>query len=490
MPVVMPYRTCKQNRRVSNKRRLCSTYLNRLRNLSTIVVLAGLALFIPSAAARAQAPPPARPQKAAGPPQEIPGMNKIEHVVWIIQENRSFDNYFGTYPGADGFSPGICSPVLPGSSKCIKPFHLHVPMPACDLSHGWDAAHAAYDHGAMDGYVWAEGSPYTMAYLDGRDIPNYWAYAHHYTLADRFFSSLNGPSLPNHVYTVAATSGGLTENVCSQNNVLGRLKEVMDDPDGFSFAAIINRLASHGVSWKYYVERTKQPPPASDPCHVKDPEPQQFGLWNPLPGFKSIRDNPKLMSRLVDQTEYFRDLKQGTLPQVSWLIPTFQDSEHPPEPVGQGMWYVTRLINALMQSKYWANTAIFLTWDDYGGFYDHVPPPELDAFGYGPRVPLLVISPYAKPGYVTSQAGGFSSILRFIEERYHLPHLTARDDRTGDMADAFDFNQKPNPPLIIPVPTGLTPSHYRRYDCTYQPSVPISPRGIRFAPVGAGRTGH
>jgi phospholipase C len=428
----------------------------------------------------------AKPAQAAGPA----GMQKIQHIIWIIQENRTFDNYFGTYSGADGFLPDTCSPVLPGSKRCIKPFHLHLPMPACDLNHGWDAAHAAFDHGAMDGFVWAEGTPYTMAYLDGRDIPNYWDYARHFTLADRFFSSLNGPSLPNHVYTVAATSGGLTENVCAQNNVLERLKEVMDDPDGFSFAAIINRISSQGISWKYYVEQTGQAPFKSDGCHIKDPKPKQFGLWNPLPGFKSIRDNPRLMSRLVSQSQYFQDLEQGTLPQISWLIPDFQDSEHPPEPVPQGMWYVTRLINALMKSKYWANSVVFLTWDDYGGFFDHVPPPEVDAFGYGPRVPLLVISPYAKPGYVTSELGGFSSILKFMEERFKLQHLTKRDDYASDMSDAFDFNQNPNPPLIIPVPANLPPSHYREYNCGYPPSVPITPHTISLAPVAAGRTGH
>jgi phospholipase C len=427
----------------------------------------------------------ARPAQAQRPA----GMEKIQHVIWIIQENRTFDNYFGTYPGADGFPPGTCSPVLPGSKRCIKPFHLHMPMPACDLSHGWSAAHAAYDHGAMDGFVWAEGSPYTMAYLDGHDIPNYWDYARHFTLADRFFSSLNGPSMPNHVYTVAATSGGLIENVCSQDHELERLKEVMDDPDGFSFAAIIDRLASQGVSWKYYVETTGQPAPASDPCHVKDPAPQQLGLWNPLPGFKSIRDNPQLMSHLVNQAEYFRDLKQGTLPEVSWLIPDFQDSEHPPESVPQGMWYVTRLVNALMKSRYWANSAIFLTWDDYGGFYDHVPPPGVDAFGYGPRVPLLVISPYAKPGYVTDETGDFSSILRFMEERFNLQHLSRRDDHASDMMDAFNFNQMPNSPLIIPVPTGLS-SHYRKYACTYQPSVAIHPLSTIFSRSAPGKTGH
>ncbi len=428
-----------------------------------------------------------QPAQAAAKP-EPPGLNKINHVIWIMQENRSFDNYFGTYPGADGIPPGTCLPVLPGSRRCIKPFLLQgaaMNGPACDLNHDWDPAHASYDHGAMDGFVWAEGSPYTMEYLDGHDIPSYWDYARHFTLADRFFSSLMGPSLPNHVYMVAAQSGGLIDNVCTEHNVIERLKEVMDDPAGFSFASIINRLAGQNVSWKYYVETPRQRPPVADPCHVFYPSPQQFGLWNPLPGFKSIRDNPALMSHLVNQTEYYRDLQQGTLPDVAWLIPDGQDSEHPPQPVQQGMWYVTRLINALMKSQYWADSVIFLTWDDYGGLYDNVAPPELDAFGYGPRVPLLVISPYAKPDYVTNEVGGFASILKFIELRFHLRHLTKRDDESTAMMDAFDFNQNPNLPLIIPVPAGLT-SHYRPYNCTYQPSVPITPRSIQlrhFAPA-------
>lgn len=440
-------------------------------NWSTVLPFAlGIAAFVAAVSA------------AAGPRKDAPpGIEKINHIVWIIQENRSFDNYFGTYPGADGIPQGTCLPVLPGSSRRIKPFLVEgaaMDGPACDLSHEWDQAHAAFDHGAMDGFVWAEGTPFTMAHLDGTDIPNYWDYARHFTLADRFFSSLNGPSMPNHVYTVAATSGGLIDNVCSgKKNELETLKDMMDDPDGFSFASIVKRFTGQNVSWKYYVETTKQKPPEPDPCHVRDPQPQQLGLWNPLPGFKSIRDDSALMSRLVNETEYYSDLEQGTLPQVSWLIPDFQDSEHPPESVQQGMWRVTSLVNALMKSRYWDDSVIFLTWDDYGGFYDHVSPPEVDAFGYGPRVPLLVISPYSKPGYITSQVGDFTSILRFIEERFDLQRLTMRDDRANDMADAFDFSQKPNPPLIISVPPGLS-SRYRSYSCTYQPSVAIGPHSI------------
>jgi phospholipase C len=178
------------------------------------------------------------------------GIEKIHHIIWIIQENHSFDNYFGTFPGASGFRPGTCLPVLPGSNRCIQPFHM-ARMPVCDLHHNWNAAHAAWDNGRMDGFVWAEGTPYTMGYMDQRDIPNYWAYARHYVLADRFFSSLTGPSLPNHVYTVAATSGGLITNVCSKHHEIAELKSVMDDPDGFSFASMATSLAKNHISWKY-----------------------------------------------------------------------------------------------------------------------------------------------------------------------------------------------------------------------------------------------
>jgi len=416
------------------------------------------------------------------------GMEKIQHVIWILQENRSFDNYFGTFPGADGIPPDTCLDILPGSARCVKPFHMPTPMPACDLAHEWEIAQAAYDHGAMDGFVWAEGSSFTMGYLDGSDIPNYWDYARHYALADRFFSSLTGPSMPNHLYTVAAQSGGLITNVCSRDHELEELEQDMDDPNGFSFASMVNLLAHGDISWKYYVETPKVAPKVDDPCHVYYPRPQQLGLWNPLPGFKSIRDDPKLMSHLVNLTEYQQDLQEGTLPQVSWIIPDFQDSEHPPEPVDQGMWYVTNLVNQLMKSPYWGSSVIFLTWDDYGGFYDHVPPPQVDAFGYGPRVPLIIISPYAKPGYITHQTGDFTSLLRFIEERFQLRYLTARDHFANDMSDAFDFSQTPNPSLLIPVQQDRT-STFRQYGgCTYKPSVPIQPVTTHRAPHSTAST--
>ena len=467
---------------ISPEIRGAKTRLRAISDLGALLcMMVMLALFAPAALLCQTATTPKSPG-----PLAIAGSEKIEHVVWIIQENHSFDNYFGTFPGADGIPPSTCLPKMPGAQECVQPFHMPHGQPLLDLEHSWETAHAAYNSGAMNGFVWAEGSSYTMGYYDERDIPNYWKYARSYTLCDRFFSSEMTGSSPNHVYTVAAQSGEI--------NNIGSLKEVeqqLDDEDGFNFASIVRRFRSTGIAWKYYVETQPLPPGDSQAktelAHMAYPDPKELTLWNPLPGFKGIRENPADMARLVPLQQYFGDLKAGTLPQVSWIIPDFQDSEHPPEPLDQGMWYVTRAINALMQSPYWKNSVIVLTWDDYGGFYDHVPPPEVDAYGYGPRVPTIVISPYAKQHYVSHETYDFTSVLKFIEQRWNLKHLTARDDRANNMADVFDFDQPPASPLVIAVP-GNVRSHLLPVHITYPPLVELphqkgtSPEGTQAVP--------
>jgi phospholipase C len=413
------------------------------------------------------------------PTKPVPaGFKKIKHLIWIIQENHSFDNYFGTFPGADGIPSGTCLPVLPGSSRCVKPFHITATnLPICDLGHEWQVAHAAYDNGRMDGFVWAEGTNYTMGYYDQRDLPNYWAYARHYTLCDRYFSSFLGPSLQNHLYTVAAQDGGIT---APMPHTLKQVERALDDPDGFSFASTVTLFNKTKLDWKYYNETKPLPPGVSRDVGINDqfyPDPKRFWIWNPLPGFKAVRDNPADMARLVPLGQYFEDLKRGTLPQVAWIVPDTEDSEHPPEPIAQGMWYVTRLINALMQSRYWKDSAIVLTWDDYGGFYDHVEPPFVDAYGYGPRVPTIVISPYAKPGYISHETYDFTSVLKFIEERWGQTYLTARDHYALDLRDCFDFNQAPNPPLVIPIPAHVPERNV--WGCGYHPAIALPQAGFR-----------
>jgi len=408
---------------------------------------------------------------AAGGSAPPHGFEKIQHVIWIIQENHSFDNYFGTFPNADGLPPSTCLPELPGSKQCVKPFHMPPGQPLLDLEHSWETAQAAYDHGTMDGFVWVEGSPYTMGYYDQTDIPNYWMYAHQFTLCDRFFSSEMTGSSPNHVFTVAAQSQEI-------NNIgsLEQLEDEMDNSEGFPFESIVKNFGNKNISWKYYVETQPKPPEWESVnaglARLAFPDPRGFTLWNPMPGFKSIRDDDSRMNRLVSLDDYYKDLQEGTLPQFAWIIPDFQDSEHPPEPLDQGMWYVTRIINALMKSPDWGSTAVFLTWDDYGGFYDHVPPPEVDAYGYGPRVPMLVISPYAKRDYVSHYTYDFTSVLKFIEERWSLPHLTARDDRANDMRDCFNFDRPPRDTheLIMEVPSYIH-SHLLPVHITYPPYI-------------------
>jgi phospholipase C len=397
------------------------------------------------------------------------GISKIDHVIWIIQENHSFDNYFGTFPGADGIPPSTCLPKMPGRQACVKPFHMTVNEPPCDLSHFWNAAHADYDNGRMDGFVWAEGTPYTMGYYDDREIPNYWTYARRYTLCDRFFSSFFGPSTQNHFYTVAAQDGGMTLMCWTFSQCL----DLLDERDAFSFASIVELFRKARLSWKYYNETLPLPPGYvkrdQDIGNNNYPDPKRYGIWNPLPGFKDVRDDPASMARLLPLSQYFADLKDGTLPQVCWIVPAYRDSEHPAEPVDQGMWYVTRVINALMESPYWKDSVIFLTWDDYGGFYDHVQPPAVDSLGYGPRVPMIVLSPYAKAGYISHRTYDFCSVLKFIEERWNLGHLTARDDRANDMRDCFDFAQPANAATVIPLPQHITIRDVR--GCGFPPSV-------------------
>ena len=429
-----------------------------------------------------------------GKPTPMP----IKHFVYIIQENITFDHYFGTFPGADGIPKDVMLAVSPGGTPEFAPFHLSQTAIPHDLGHSWQAAHAAMNGGKMDGFMWAEwpaalnyywkgavpdidpddihpvanpvvtgqrrnrnrrnnqgavrGGQFqrnnqrnaqpptgpvpdwvknTMSYYDYHEIPNYWEYARKYTLCDAFFSSLAGPSEPNHLYEVAAQSGGLVNN---PGPTIGGQEDV------YTFPTMVDLFQKSKVSWMYYDEK-------------KDP--QKHSLWNPMPGFKAFRDNPKLMDHLVQLDQYYKDIEDGKLPQVCWIVPTGPDSEHPPADSARGMWHVTDLVNAIMKSKYWKDTVIFVTWDDYGGFYDHVYPPAVDTYGYGPRVPALVISPYALAGQVVHTTFDFTSPLRLIEMCFGLPALTDRDRHASPMLDCFDFSQKPLPPTVITRDTKL-----------------------------------
>jgi phospholipase C len=354
------------------------------------------------------------------PPQPT---GQIRHVLFVIQENHSFDNYFGAYPGVDGLNGLMRLPETRGGAPTVVPFELTAPINH-DLPHTWSAAHEAYDGGRMDGFVWADGHSDAMGYYTGATIPNYWAYAAHFTLDDMFFASLMGPSLPNHLYTVAGQAGGWMWNMW------------LPPTCGFAFPDVPAQLTAAGVSWTDY----------------SGTPPNQFWLWNPLPGFADFERDPALMAHLAWTSRYFQDLRDGELPTVAWITPDMLDSEHPPTDPRIGMWYVTDLLNALMQSPYWRDTVVVVTWDEYGGFYDHVAPTQVDPYGFGFRVPALVISPYARPGYVDSTTFDFTSVLRYIEDMAGAAYLTRRIAGANSVASELDVGQAPLPPFLIARP--------------------------------------
>jgi phospholipase C len=389
------------------------------------------------------------PAQALGAVTKTP----IKHFVTVMQENHSFDNYFGTYPGADGFPAGTCMPRDPRdpSRGCVKPFHIG-DRAVYDLSHSSETHREQYRNGHMDGFIksLSDKSPQpelTMGYYDRRDIPYYWSIADNYVLYDRFFTSAAGGSVWNHMYWATATPGNAASDSVPAEGFKG-------------FPLIFDRLEEKNISWKFYVQNY-------DPrITYRTPSVGDRGsqiIWVPPLDFGRYIDNPELFGKIVDLDEYFTDLEKGTLPAVSFIVPSGA-SEHPPGSIQAGERYVRGLINALQQSSHWKSSAFMWTYDDWGGWYDHVKPPRVDAFGYGFRVPALLVSPYAKRGYVDSTTLDFTSMLRFIEDNWGLEPLSTRDARSKSIVSGFDFSQEPRAPEILGTSFGRTePQAGRRW---------------------------
>lgn len=350
----------------------------------------------------------------------------IQHIVILFEENHTFDNFFGTYPNANGLNGNLSLPVSPSSSETVSPFHLSSTSTP-DLDHSHSTALEAYDNGRMDGFVYAENSNLTMGYYNGSDIPYLWDYASRFVLMDNYFSSVTGPSLPNHLYLIAGQSEGIVDDISDYC---------------FNSTLIMDELNSKGLSWKYYSGN----------------DTTTANLWNPLSACASLQNNKSIAKGLVDTSHFIPDVGNSNLANVSWVIPTGDESQHPPNDIVTGERYIVSVINAIMNSKYWDSTAIFLTWDDYGGWYDHVAPPQVDAYGYGFRVPCLIISPYAKEGFIDHTQSDHTSILKFIETIYSLPPLSQRDANASNMFEAFNFTQQPIEPLVLP--GKYIPDHY------------------------------
>ncbi|MEA2486139.1 MAG: hypothetical protein QOD46_1250 [Actinomycetota bacterium] len=421
-------------------------------------------------------------------------IHKIKHVVILMQENRSFDNMFGTFPGADGIPmkngvPTVCLPN-PATHGCTRPFHDTTGVDTGGLHRDIDARNDI-NGGAMDGFIRVaeanvEGCSYpdtecrtdpqkpdVMGYHTAHEIPNYWAYAKHYVLQDRMFAPTLGPTLPSHLYLLSGWSAacpGLSPLSCHPS--LGEQRVIDPDTSGepdFRWTDLTYMLAKHHVSWRYYISG-QTVSDCDDGLEAGECQPKP--LYNPgapeqrnvLPDFATVHTDHQ-MHNIQYYPKLFAAARKGTLASVTWVIPDLRHSDHPREPLAAGQAWVTRVVNAIMRGPDWKSTAIFLSWDDWGGFYDHVVPPGVDSQGYGIRVPGLVISPYAKPGYVDHQTLSFDAYLKFIEDDFLKglridPLLDGRPDPRpvvrenapllGNLIKSFDFNSPPRPPLLLP----------------------------------------
>jgi phospholipase C len=390
---------------------------------------------------------------------DLPGhkpRTPIRHFITLMQENHSFDNYFGTYPGADGLPADACMPadLDDPAEGCVKPFHL-ASRPITDLGHSREVFERQHRSGRMDGFVSAfrhEGlnGENAMGYYDDRDLPYYWNVADRYVLFDRFFTSAAGGSVWNHMFWVTGTPGNFDADVIPN----GGFKDL---------PTIFDRLEEAGVSWKFYVQNYD---PTINFRTAKDPskgDKVSQVIWVPPLLYGRFIDNPKLSRHIVDLDEYFKDLRRGTHPAVSYIVPSGA-SEHPPGSIQAGERFVRGLLNALAASSSWSSSAFHWTYDDWGGWYDHVKPPQVDRYGYGFRAPALMVSAYAKPGEVVHTQLDFTSILRFIEDNWNLEPLAERDAKANSLADGFDFTSGPRPPEFIPVGRAqkVTPEAARR----------------------------
>ena len=404
------------------------------------------------------------------------GIHKIKHVVVIMQENRSFDSYFGTFPGADGIPPGTCLPDRIRQT-CARPFHDRHDV-STGGPHGAKSAVYDIDSGAMDGFVRRSEQPQNarsdvMGYHTGQDIPNYWAYASNFVLQDHMFEPNASWSLPAHLFLVSEWSA-----VCATHDP-SSCQNALQDPASpppsaggpapiYAWTDLTYLLHAYHVSWRYYVTTGTQPDCVNGEAVSCAPVIQNAhtpGMWNPLPYFDTVQAD-KQVGNICDLASFYQAAQAGRLPAVSWIVPSGKVSEHAPALISAGQSYVTGLVNAIMASPDWRSTAIFLTWDDWGGFYDHVTPPVVDQNGYGLRVPGIVISPYARRGFIDHQTLSFDAYAKFIEDDFlggqrldpatdgrpdPRPDVRENAPILGNLAADFNFSQKPRPPLLLPV---------------------------------------
>ncbi len=402
-----------------------------------MVLITTLAACTPSGAGSPPGPPPC----VSG------GCQKIKHVVFLIKENHSFDSLFGRFPGADGTRYALegTRRVLMGTTPMFF---------KTDLFHVGNATQQAVNDGRMNHFynqphAIQNGQDIADSEFTKAEIPDYWAYARHFALADHFFSTMLATSFPNHLVTIAGQSFNTIGDPnhlpaktwswgCDASHVdyvlytTGGGHTALEHPC-FNNQTLADEANAAHVSWKYYAA------PIGDIGYI----------WSSLDAIRHIRYSSQWKQNVLPEVRFPTDVAHGRLAAITWLTPSYAVSDHPSTDMCRGENWSVRMINAIMQSKFWSSTAIVLTWDDYGGFYDHVPPPQIAPYMLGPRVPAIVISPYSRPQTVLHRRYDFRSVDTFIENEFRLPHRMSYDRSVGDLRHMFDFNQTPLPPLVL-----------------------------------------
>lgn len=375
------------------------------------------------------------------------GTSPIKHIVIMIKENHSFDNLFGTFPGADGATTATTS------GGATVPLGRTPDRTLVDIDHQRQAALTALNGGQMNGFdqlagAIQNGRDFALSQYTQADIPNYWKYAQTFTLADRFFSTIAGPTFPNRLTMVAGSSNNVVDNPIQNSyhswgcDAGPYTKVAAVNPDTgktywtkpcFNINTLPDELQKAGISWKYYA-----------------PGQYQSGyIFSSLNSIRDIRYSSLWQTNVPRTEQFIKDVRSNNLPAVSWVATSEQVSDHPPHSICTGENYTVNQLNTLMRSPEWSSTVVLLGWDDFGGFYDHVTPPKFGYTAYGPRVPMIVISPYARPGVIDSTQYDFGSIVRYVEDSFGLPRLGPFDARATSIANALNFSQTPNPPVIL-----------------------------------------
>jgi phospholipase C len=398
---------------------------------------------------------PSTPSTPAAPPTNA---STIKHIVVIMQENRTVDNLFNGFPGADT----VLTATQKGKTVTLQPVALEQGQ---DVDHSHTAWLVSYDNGLLDNFAHDATLPqnFAYAYVPQSETVPYFTLAKAYTFGDRMFQSNTGPSFVAHQYMIAGQSGNSTENPSATPwgcDAAPGTTVALIGPNGtdvpgvfpcFDYQTVADLLDAKKVTWKYYA------PPLGPAGY---PLPGAGDVWSAFEAIKHIRYGPDWTNNVISpQTQFFTDIQNGQLAQVTWIVPAFTYSDHAgPTATAEGPDWVADIVNAIGGSQYWDSTVIFISWDDWGGWYDHVVPPQVDNMGYGFRVPLIIVSPYAKHGYVSENVHEFSSFLKYTEETFNLQSLGTRDVSADDLSDCFDYTQTPQP--YTPVPVKLSPAYF------------------------------